>query len=426
MVGGRGGALAALAISAGCHPAGGWLEAWDDAIAELRTDYAFTEHKQLDWAAIDAAIRPAVADAADAADRVALDAALRDLVAAIPDNHVELSGTGACPGTEGSVGVVLSDTDDDGVIVARVLDPSVGVAPGERVLEWGGRPIEEARQDAPTACLEEGIATTERLAFEQLRWLVRGEDGAEVQVVTSSGEHVWTALERDDDGFDAYESVSPCSAAVCDRIEGGVGIVSVTSEDALFAVSRMRRAMRRFADAGVSAVVLDLRGNTGGRDDTAVELAGFFTDAPDFYQHEASPDDAGVYGIDATYVVEPWPEAWTGPTAVLIDGFTVSSGEGLARAVSRRQDVFVVGFEGTAASFGFIGPSVAIGGRRIAYPYARSLDADLQILLDSDATGSGGVRPDHRVPWTSAHRIDQASGVDVVLREALARLRSSP
>ena len=415
--------ILAVALLIGCGP-GTWLGSYDDAITELEASYAFTEHKELDWAAIDAEIRPLVASAAEQGDPEALDQAVRLLVAAIPDNHVEAS-VRDCPHTEGGFGLVLSDTDDEGVIVARVLREGLDLVAGERVLAWNGVPIEEARLAAPTECLAEGIATLERRAFEQLRYLATGAPGDTATVTTASGEHTLVAVGGDEayEAFEAFEVEGVGGLhTVHHRLDDEVGVITISSVGGLRSLARMRRAMREFERAGVEAVVVDVRGNNGGSSVLCAELAGFFADERRVLEHEAFPDDDGVYRIEDTNTVVPEERAWTGPTAVLIDGFTVSSGEGVAMAAGWREDAVIVGFEGTAASFGFTGPSVSIGGRRGYYPGGPSWDADERIQLDSDATLQGGVVPEHRVPWTVENRVAYAAGEDVVMREALELL----
>lgn len=413
--------LLACSILCSCQSSD-WLREYDRAIDELSAQYAFTEHKGLDWNAIDARIRPQIERADLARDSRALDQALRELVAAVPDNHMELSAS-ECPHTERGFGIVLSDTDESGVVVAWAQD-GTGIEPGERVLSWNGVPIEDARLSAPTECLHEGVATPERLAFEELRYLVRGGVGAPGELVTDRGVHRLVANETGDDSFEAFErSSADCSRIVCHRIEGDIGIVSLSTVEGSSTISRIRRAISEFLEAGVRGVVFDLRGNNGGSDDLAARIAGFFHAERMFYEYEAVRAESGEFVIDITYEVEPQSVVWTGPLAVLIDGFTVSSGEGIAMAVGpMRADSIVVGFERTAASFGFTGPSVSIGGREIAYPNAQSWDSERRVQLDSDDAFVGGVETTHRVEWTTENRVAYASGADVVLNEAVALL----
>jgi carboxyl-terminal processing protease len=104
--------------------------------------------------------------------------------------------------------------------------------------------------------------------------------------------------------------------------------------------------------------------------------------------------------------VEPQEVRWTLPVVALINGNTVSSGEGIAMMLARFDGVEVVGFEGTAASFGSSGSTAKLPhGWELTWPAGRSLDDDGVIQLDSDHTLEGGVSPTLRIPWTAANRI---------------------
>ena len=107
---------------------------------------------------------------------------------------------------------------------------------------------------------------------------------------------------------------------------------------------------------------------------------------------------------------------------VLVNHFTLSSGEGIAMAVGWSPQATIVGFEPSAASFGMTGGKAKIGDIVIWFPLGRSLDEDGIVQLDSDHRGAGGVHPTARVPWTLEDRIAWANGEDPELDFALAHL----
>ncbi|MEO0605902.1 MAG: S41 family peptidase, partial [Myxococcota bacterium] len=179
---------------------------------------------------------------------------------------------------------------------------------------------------------------------------------------------------------------------------------------------------------GARRLVVDLRDNQGGTDQTAANIIGMFTDQTRFYDTISMYDRRiGDQRVVSTVYVEPQEVRWDGPVVVLVNGNTVSSGDGMARMFVEL-GIPVVGFESTAASFGSGGSSLRFpGGWTLLYPAGRGLDEDGSILIDSDETLQGGIAPTHRIPWTADNRIDWAADprgfvVDFAIANALEAL----
>ena len=122
-------------------------------------------------------------------------------------------------------------------------------------------------------------------------------------------------------------------------------------------------------------LVVDLRHNDGGMDMAAANIAGMFGRSTFFYEtitflHNRTLEQEVI----ADLWVEPQEVYWGRPTAVLIDGDTVSSGEGLAFLMSKQPQVQLFGFEGTAASLAppATGSRSPVGGRSRSPRAARS------------------------------------------------------
>ncbi len=115
----------------------------------------------------------------------------------------------------------------------------------------------------------------------------------------------------------------------------GVGFMRVPDLASDGVAGAVREAVGRLTDAGAWALVLDLRGNPGGRLITMMEVAGVFT--------------SGLLWRAVTSWSFPLPYPAIGftatdlPLAVLIDGDVHSAAEGLAGALQARGRAVVVG-----------------------------------------------------------------------------------
>jgi hypothetical protein len=166
----------------------------------------------------------------------------------------------------------------------------------------------------------------------------------------------------------------------------------------------VRRAVASFLARRAAGLVLDVRGNGGGLDAMVPAAAGYFLATPRIYEVP------GVYDPGAgrflplpahTLRAVPLPPHFRGRIAVLVDGHTISSGEGFPLALRGLANVAVFGFAGTGGFFAIDQRSIRLpGGLSFVVPVGQSLGADHRIQVDSDAAGRGGIAPDHRLAWT--------------------------
>jgi carboxyl-terminal processing protease len=171
--------------------------------------------------------------------------------------------------------------------------------------------------------------------------------------------------------------------------------------DALFAIARKQQAL-----------VLDLRGNPGGRVDTLLRMVGNLF---------AEPVTVGTRvtrkGKNLLTAKGRGGDAFTGKVVVLVDAASGSSAELLARVVQLEQRGTVVGDRSAGAvmearlyPFGQVAPTL------ILYSFAVT-DADL-VMKDGRSLEGSGVAPDILAVPTGT---DLAGGLDPVLAKAAAR-----
>ncbi len=379
-------------------------EALELTVEALEQSYAFTDWKALDWSQV----RDRLAEAEDE------DQAIRMLVEAIPDGHVllEHDEDKGCPQAEGASGLLFSDTDDGEIVVA--LSQVEGVQAGDVLRTWNGLAPEAALDQQPLYCFPVGLATHERRRSGRVRLLGRGEPGATLDLVLErGGEELDLSVTLEEDAGDLREQLGltlPTERISARMLGSDIGYLAVGWEETAISDAAVRRELRALWGEGARKLVLDLRNNDGGTDQTAANIAGVFTDRAWFYETITMYDRrTEEQAVISEVWVKPQELFWDLPTVVLINGNTVSSGEGMAMMLARFEGLTVMGFEGTAASFGSSGSTAKLpGGWTFTWPAGRSLDEEGQIQLDSDHSLAGGVLPTHRIPWTVEHRVGWA------------------
>jgi carboxyl-terminal processing protease len=168
------------------------------------------------------------------------------------------------------------------------------------------------------------------------------------------------------------------------RLAGDVGYVQLRGFPEASVATQVEQAIRSQQQAGVRGIVLDLRGNAGGRIVVGEQLlAGFVPNGP-IYQSVDRQGRRDVHEVRNAYPL------LTVPLAILVDESTASMGEIFAAAVQERGVGRVIG-ETTAG---------AVAASRII---PLSDGSALQLSVEQVYSGAGalldrvGVRPDDEV-----------------------------
>jgi carboxyl-terminal processing protease len=158
------------------------------------------------------------------------------------------------------------------------------------------------------------------------------------------------------------------------------------------------------------ALVLDLRGNPGGAENTLKLLLGYFVNA------EAKVGDIKRRKETKPLIVKPRGGGFKGKLVVLIDGESGSSAELFARMIQMEKAGTVIGDRSAGAVMRSKGYSYQIGADTVIFYGASITDADL-IMTDGQSLERNGVKPDELLLPTAA---DLAAKRDPVLARAAA------
>lgn len=442
-----------------------WTEAFKLAHEKLSREYPFTEWKAIDWDSLNETFLPRIEQASAAGNGKDYYLALHEYLFSIPDGHISLeAGDPDIPGSisfelaGGGYGLVLAELDDFRVIAASILDgcqaEQACIEPGAEIITWDGLPVRKALDNVNVGAIPyrtltgespSGIdspkATGEHYRLEQARLLVRAPVGKRVSVMFKNpgSDNLQTAfLTAADDGGASFSLLDFASRPdLSERVDywllpEGYGYLLLRAEVDLNDITaypagifeKVREAIRFFIDSKVNGMILDLRGNYGGLDEMTADLCGFFYPEEGFYEYQEIYDrNEGSFLRIGEVGITPQTPQFEQPVVVLVNPATKSSGEGLAKYISRSPRGHSVGFHGTNGSFGLAGGEILMPlGLKIRYPLGRSLDSEGRIQLDS-RNRIGGVSPVHRIPKTLDNVLAFAEGIDVELEYAVNYLR---
>lgn len=395
---------------------------WRELVTLFADAYWDAGHR--DWPAWGEAYRDA---AIQADDRATFDAVLRRMVRELGDDHsswlglrnaIEL-GDGAPTPTSPGLGVQIAYVDGRGLVVERVYPNTPAADAGLRradvITAVGDRDLRDVG-----SLFEANAALSAALSADRATLRVeRGRAAFEVDVQGA---------------FVAFGDVAGRPYAV--MLDESVGYLHIPTFNDAGVGAAVHRALRDLDAAGARALVLDLRGNLGGRLVEAGLVVGAFVEGT-----WARASDRGGLAWSATYAVE----AGVGGAEVGVTRLVEPDGGVLAEARVaepfrlRGPVVAVVGAE--SASAGEVVPAALVDAGRAravgevtqgnveavrAYALSdgsRVLVAIARIEGPGGAPFDGGFLPEVQV---RAGVLDLARGVDPPVAEARRLLGGLP
>jgi carboxyl-terminal processing protease len=396
-----------------------WNEAFTILHERLSAEYAYGEHKGVDWANLYAMTSAQVAEAEDAGDKEAWYRALRRYVYAIPDGnlHLDMNDVLRDADVGGGTGLALASIADQTFVISALVEggpaEDAGIAWGATVLTWDGKPIASALADTDTIWADIPAATPAMKVQQQALWLPRGPVGSTVTLTyrnpgTATVEKATLTRVLDD-----YESItrsrplwepvelieSPIKTAI---LPGGYRHIRVAAIaptlSTPFPARSFKSALRQAIAAEAPGLIVDVRGTLGGDGSMvpamleALTTQERFFEIPSFWDSRTRSYRAELG--ESVYIVPEEP-VYTGPLVLLVDGYTMGPAETFAAFLGNRDNVHIYGEGGSCASPGVPDAELTLpGGYTVMYPTRRSLDEGGKVQGVSNAEGLGGVEPD--------------------------------
>lgn len=409
--------------------------AFSAMVDKFRREYAFTEHKGIDWDALEAEFLPRFAHAEERRDAIAYLLALRDFTWRIPDDHIDSNlvqalATMYLRETDGGIGLALRELDDGQIVVWHAIEGSpaalAGIERGAAILRVNGTAAAAWVDQAITWGGPYSTTHTERL--QKLRYATRfpvgsgvtleyrnpgqaGEATAQLVAVAEDASFLISSFSAGSTGFElpvAYESLGD-----------GVLYASIRDfqEDRRLTVQLWERMLRTANEQGVRALILDLRNHAGGSTWLADQLAAYFFDEPlslgntGFYDAERDEFvfDAARAG---RFRLPPEELRFRGQVALLLGPNCASACEFFAYNLTLQDRAISVGHYPTAGMGGTVERFRMPGSIVVQMTVGRAVNAQGQIHIEGR-----GVVPTLRVPVTLETLLTDG---DAVLQAALA------
>jgi carboxyl-terminal processing protease len=240
------------------------------------------------------------------------------------------------------------------------------------------------------------------MALDEMTSLVRGPAGTSVEIVVRRGadpQQFTFVVQR------AQIRLQFVKQRVLDE---DIGYLSLRGFPEPSVIETIEQGVTRFQDTGMHGLVLDLRGNTGGRIDVGTRLLSHFLPAGTSIYEEV-----GRGGANRSHFTRA-SALYELPLVVLVDGGTASMGEIFASAVQEHGAATVLGTN----TSGNVAAAQVFG-----LPDGAGLQVTVFEILSSDGKplNKVGVEPDEVIQPDPAA---QARGDDPVINRAIEILHN--
>jgi len=240
------------------------------------------------------------------------------------------------------------------------------------------------------------------LALEEMTGLVRGPAGSTLEMVITRGDESLT--------FKMQRAEIHLQFVKQRVVADDIGYLSLRGFPEPSVVDSIEQNVAAFQEQGVRGLVLDLRGNSGGRIDVGTRLLSHFLPAGTTVYEET--DRSGENRLHYSRSGDQYGL----PLVVLVDGGTASMGEIFASAVQEHGAATIIG-------------STTAGSVAAAQVFGLPDGAGLQVTVyeirapDGKPLNRVGVTPDEVV---EPDAVTTAGGDDPVLSRAIEILHDSP
>jgi len=413
-----------------------YTEGFDAMLEKMRTEYAFTEYKDIDWDAKAQTFRPRFEAAENSSDPQAYYLALRDLLWSIPDAHVGLDLSGLnqlfLEETAGGLGMALQELDDGRVLVNYLLEggpaEQAGIRFGAEILQLDDKPIRDVI--AATVPWSSPFSTAENMRLQQLRYAIRFQSGTTVELQFQNlGGRPQTASLRVSDERQSL-AYSSFFAGVTGRelpvdfrvLDSGYGYVQLNSfaDNQVLTIQLWERMIQTLLDGNIPGLILDMRHNNGGWGFLADQMAAYFFDEETVVgntgHYDDSIDDFYFDPGDEEVMIPPrQDQRYHAPLVVLVGPGCVSACEFFSYDLTIEDRATIVGLYPTAGGGGSVETFIMPLGVSVRITVGRAVDSEGEIHIEGK-----GIPLDLRVPLTEENFLAlNRDGEDIVLKAAL-------
>lgn len=427
--------ILAIATNSSCYSSLGYAEAFTAFHEDVKAHYALQEWKETDFDAKYEEYIGLFEEAEQKQDKTAYIQAMLSYLASYQDGHVQmwdmyenfgLGSTGNIQNTYTEIyknyyGMTLLQLDNGEYVAANVENGSsaqaAGIKNGTVIKKWNGTSVAEQLAQMeyiiPVNCfMFADIENIER--FKPFFLSCMGEEQMEVEFFDEQGNTKNVTLTSMGNGYpylyrtigaflqkEADTSINEESLLFYCTLENGIGYLQITGMLNNYDEIRadMERYIAQMKEDEISSLIVDVRNNEGGEDETGAIIAEQFATEDLFYLEETTYDvTSGEYIENRTLRMDA-KAAIDVPIYLMVNSECISAGEGFAYNMAKLPQVTVVGIQGTNGSFGTIDGIVMMPeGMMGVYPSIACLDEDGEVMIDSRYRGTGGIKPELVIP----------------------------
>lgn len=396
----------------------GYTEAFNAMLEKIRTEYAFTNYKGIDWNALADEFYPLFGQAESARNPTLYSQALRDFLWSIPDGHVGLSfsllASQFRTEVAGGLGIAIQELDDDRVIVYYLLENSradnAGIEFGAEILAINGKSIGDAiSENVPWSS---PFSTDHAMRLEQLRYAIRFPIGTEVEIeYKNPGAAATSARLIVSPEFESYNFSSPFASTTgielpveFELLDSGFGYVKITDffDNEVLTIQLWERMIQDLIEGDVPGLIIDLRMNGGGSGYLADQMAAYFFDdelitGNTSYYDNSTGEFQSDPGDQDTFFLPREDLRYHGNLVALVGPSCASACEFFAYNLTLQGRATIIGQYPTAGLGGSIEKFIMPEEVEVTFTIGRAIDADGNIHIEGV-----GVEPDVRVPVNEA------------------------
>ncbi|MEE1248883.1 MAG: S41 family peptidase [Lachnospiraceae bacterium] len=429
--------ILAIATNSSCYSSLGYAEAFTAFHEDVKAHYALQEWKETDFDAKYEEYIGLFEEAEQKQDKTAYIQAMLSYLASYQDGHVQmwdmyenfgLGSTGNIQNTYTEIyknyyGMTLLQLDNGEYVAANVENGSsaqaAGIKNGTVIKKWNGTSVAEQLAQMeyiiPVNCfMFADIENIER--FKPFFLSCMGEEQMEVEFFDEQGNTKNVTLTSMGNGYpylyrtigaflqkeaDTEASINEENLLFYCTLENGIGYLQITGMLNNYDEIRadMERYIAQMKKDEISSLIVDVRNNEGGEDETGAIIAEQFATEDLFYLEETTYDvTSGEYIENRTLRMDA-KAAIDVPIYLMVNSECISAGEGFAYNMAKLPQVTVVGIQGTNGSFGTIDGIVMMPeGMMGVYPSIACLDEDGEVMIDSRYRGTGGIKPELVIP----------------------------
>ena len=394
-----------------------YTEAFDAMLEKMRTEYAFTEYKRIDWDALAEQFRPRFEDAQRRNNKQEYLLALRDFLWSIPDGHVGMMDFSVLSDQAqmeliGGLGMAIQELEDGRIIVIYILEggpaDEAGIEFGAEILEINRVPIREVINE--TIPWSSPFSTEHTKRLEQLRYVIRFPMWTDVYVTykNPAGSPITDMLtaifEIESLLFDPFRAnftgfELPVEFEVLDS---GYGYVQVLDffDNELLTIQLWERMIQQLNENQLPGLIIDLRVNGGGSGYLADQMAAYFFDeelvAGNTAYYDDSIDEFYADPGDEDVLFPPREELiYRGPIVAIIGPDCASACEFFAYDLTLQNRATILGQYPTSGLGGSVEDFVMPEDIDVRFTIGRAVDNNGNIHIEGK-----GVVPEIRVPRT--------------------------